>query len=745
MMGKDWQKLIFVSSLFVILQVSNLFAYPWPFKQMTTNQQKIRQTVGAYRATNRFHNGIDVVPADSSDLRVYAILKANITSIWSSGLRLGNFVYEHISVDSSIIERAAEEGFPFEVEQGTLIGEIVFSAGTDHLHFIEGPAGGTKTNPLNSLSTFNDSTKPTVDSFKIFKENQSTEITSDIIYGKIDLRVKGYDKMDSGMGTSDHSGKVMPYKLGYKIIDKTSNVAKYDRFTTNPTIRFVNVPPNTNVRYIHEGITSIDPEYWVTNESLDGAIPTNKYWNAKQKKGADYNIDAKINSEIESQTPDGKYKVQVLLGDNRNNINVINNNSEKIRIIDNFRPYVKKVSIGNKYQAEWIFNENNLNFNNSINESLSGGTYTVTIVFSEPVANSTLSIDTFNSISLSSFEPESDKKTFVGTLDIPSDDSSHNGKRTMTIFAQDLAGTNLVPFSDPKKISVNPATEVISGSGFSRDSNGNHVGSGGNDTLHQFKIEFPPTVDSPIVAWPTVPKEGARNVNKNTDILVYFSKKMDESIAPEVFFKISPAVSGEFSWSEWEVNDSTGSILTFNPNDDLEKDIYTVTINSEAKDLAGQGLDGDKDGKTGPDYKWVFEINDILIKGKVSYTSYPSFILWIVPYANPAWSVEHPQEFDGRAICSGCHPYSRERAKEEWRANNSCEVNSSLEVEIKNYPVEEGTVIDFNPELLGAGGGANIIFFNGKSEFSASYTIKNSYGRIASGKLYYYMGGEYKE
>jgi len=76
MIGRDWQKLIFVSSLFVILQVSNLFAYPWPFKQTTTNQQKIRQTVGAYRATNRFHNGIDIVPVDSSDLKVYAILKA---------------------------------------------------------------------------------------------------------------------------------------------------------------------------------------------------------------------------------------------------------------------------------------------------------------------------------------------------------------------------------------------------------------------------------------------------------------------------------------------------------------------------------------------------------------------------------------------------------------------------------------------------------------------------------------------
>ena len=257
----------------------------------------------------------------------------------------------------------------------------------------------------------------------------------------------------------------------------------------------------------------------------------------------------------------------------------------------------------------------------------------------------------------------------------------------------------------------------------------------------------PPTVDSPAVAWPTVPKEGARNVSKNTDIVVYFSEKMDKSVEPDIFFTISPEVSGGFSWSEWEVNGSTGSILTFNPEGELETGIYTVNVSTEAKDLAGNGLDGDKDGDTGPNYRWSFEVNDmgIWITGSAKCSSLFHNYSWHVPYPNPAWSAEHPQEFNGEVICSGCHPYPWRgtlRDEEKGWGWGYEEFATELNVKIKNYPVEEGTVIDFNPVFLGAGGGV-VNHFGGLVKFYVWFEIKNGYKSVAMEYLYDYYGAEY--
>ena len=260
------------------------------------------------------------------------------------------------------------------------------------------------------------------------------------------------------------------------------------------------------------------------------------------------------------------------------------------------------------------------------------------------------------------------------------------------------------------------------------------------DTLHRFIIDLPPTVDSPAVAWPTVPKEGARNVSKGTNIVIYFSEKMDKSVEPDIFFTISPEVSGGFSWSEWEVNGSTGSILTFNPEGELETGIYTVNISTEAKDLAGSGLDGDKDGDTGPDYRWSFEVNDIEIVGWVAYHHWSWFhpVALNVPYPNPGWTVGHPQEFNGEVICSGGHPYPWTGIEKP----GDKEFTASLTVKIKDYPVEEGTVIDFNPVFIGAGGGG-IGQYGAVVVYQVMFVIRNSHRVVVRGDLYYYLGAEY--
>lgn len=70
------------------------------------------------------------------------------------------------------------------------------------------------------------------------------------------------------------------------------------------------------------------------------------------------------------------------------------------------------------------------------------------------------------------------QRTFTGTLNIPSGNSSHDGQRTITISAQDLVGNQILQLSSGTT-QINPATQLI------RDSSGSMQGTGGPDTLHR--------------------------------------------------------------------------------------------------------------------------------------------------------------------------------------------------------------------------------------------------------------------
>ena len=129
--------------------------------------------------------------------------------------------------------------------------------------------------------------------------------------------------------------------------------------------------------------------------------------------------DAKINSK--SRFSDGKYRVEILMGDNRGNVNnLVEGNSKKDFFIDNFRPYLKKAKIIKKsndetrYSKEWLFDETNLTCTGpAINEVLVNGNYTIKFEFSEPVVNPALSINAFDTLTLTSVEPIGNQKNFT--------------------------------------------------------------------------------------------------------------------------------------------------------------------------------------------------------------------------------------------------------------------------------------------------------------------------------------------
>ena len=109
------------------------------------------------------------------------------------------------------------------------------------------------------------------------------------------------------------------------------------------------------------------------------------------------------------------------------------------------------------------------------------------------------------------------------------------------------------------------------------------------------KETTPPTITAHLPKGEDVPVD--------TTISVTFSEEMNTTAA-EKALSISPAVTaGSFSWD--------GNEMTFTPTSDLSNGTtYTVTIDTDAQDLAGNSLDGDGDGAAEgsptDDYEWTF-------------------------------------------------------------------------------------------------------------------------------------------
>ena len=98
------------------------------------------------------------------------------------------------------------------------------------------------------------------------------------------------------------------------------------------------------------------------------------------------------------------------------------------------------------------------------------------------------------------------------------------------------------------------------------------------------------------------PANGATGVLVTANVVVDFNEAMNQANTQGAF-SIAPAAAGAFSWN------AGGDIMTLNPTADLAAaTTYTVTILTAATDLAGNTLDGDKDGTMEGDVKdkWVF-------------------------------------------------------------------------------------------------------------------------------------------
>lgn len=303
----------------LLLMLANTFveADSWPFKP-TNVQHRIRQTIGAYRVGDRFHDGVDIVPNEGADDMVYPVVSDY--SGWAfdkgtkkEGIRVGRRAYIHIRV----LEKAKDTFVTAGVtELGRLI-DLEDPEMSNHLHFIEGPVGGPMNNPLDSLEPFKDTAKPKVYKIRIYKDMEAKDDLAqkkENISGPVYLKASIYDRMSHGV--SDHRGHVAPYEIGYAVYKKNGSAIK----PFEPTIKFDKCPPkgsDAKVIYPPDGRRSEYPRYWVTNKATEGNTPKAESWSAP-----DFTEDAYIIKVVAKDSKGNTaqeflpYKVQIIAIDN---------------------------------------------------------------------------------------------------------------------------------------------------------------------------------------------------------------------------------------------------------------------------------------------------------------------------------------------------------------------------------------------------------------------------------------------
>ena len=160
------------------------------------------------------------------------------------------------------------------------------------------------------------------------------------------------------------------------------------------------------------------------------------------------------------------------------------------------------------------------------------------------------------------------------------------------VYVTDDSSNGLYIFDDLTPGSYSVSVEKTN---YTPDTSGVTVSANSFPRLHFAMInETPPVVVS------TDPADGDSGVYVYEDIVVVFSREMNQSSAQSAF-SIMPSESGSFSW------DPQGQQMTFDPSSYLDHSTdYQVTIAGTATDTYGHPLDGDGNGTGGDAYVFDF-------------------------------------------------------------------------------------------------------------------------------------------
>lgn len=152
---------------------------------------------------------------------------------------------------------------------------------------------------------------------------------------------------------------------------------------------------------------------------------------------------------------------------------------------------------------------------------------------------------------------------------------------------------------------------------------GEGCGAGGDCLAWTFTTRSGPDTEPPTVV-STSPGSGRVGVAPDANLEVVFDDTMDVESVETAFrytdgFQVFSVADGAATWRATAVVDDT---LRFRPDLRFASGAQvTVTIDgSSAKDLAGNRLDGDRDGQPGGDYSWTFTVQTNLTPPHVLLT-----------------------------------------------------------------------------------------------------------------------------
>ena len=525
---------IYIFVLVNIISFRSFSQYGWPLTPSNT-QHNITGTIGEYRSgsnppgTQHFHQGTDMI--NQGDKDVFAIeggviswngLGGTLSIITIEGLHTFRYIHTIKSLTLNL---------SLPITAGMKIGEM--ATGTDwpmHLH-LEEPGFNIL---AGRISPYIDNSPPrTITNYGLFKNglllnhpNNSTIELTDLVqlngisykkvYNKIDIMANVTEPGVSSIGNNDNANRhLAPYQISYQIFNDLNDSLDYK--VNNLTFDY---SPTTNmINYVFsKGTTSGSPNFILTNNPFNAV--RDRYWNTGLRTAVietwpnNTSLDARFPEE--AKYPEGKKIIRVIARDIDID-NTFNESDPPLDInvlIDNFKPYVKKVvvkefpsgaNMSTLYSSEWKLDATGLSPVLRLDPQISGSRYLseyirnpgnslkIEITFSEPMrsyATSDMSVDIFSecaghhkTASAIFLNESNDHKIFTFIIDdanlIP-----HSEFQDIEITAQDLAGNQLMGFNEANT-GLNIDEVAI------RDINGNWVNDnyfGNTDKVHHFKI-----------------------------------------------------------------------------------------------------------------------------------------------------------------------------------------------------------------------------------------------------------------
>lgn len=428
-------------------------------------QHTIGGTIGEERGLTprtRYHYGLDMFTPNGT--LVYSIGTGTYNEV-NGAVAIGNYGYVHtINHPPNFVDGITQ------VPANAHIGSVT----QGHVHLQQSPGDLTNItgfeeqdgtpwiNPIAHLNPI-DNVAPDIDFVRLYRQgnNNGVHITNDLaLFGQIDVLVNAEDARINADGTGTIFRNA-PYSINWEVIDMNNTI-----LFSNPGLSFANVPTNASALTVHGPNARWTPnanfEYWITNDAF--TPPYDKYWNTLQLQGGAYNASAACPEQ--ALLPEGqRIRVRVNACDFSNNCDQeLLPNAADNYVIDNFKPYLKKVTIKygttTVYEATWDCSTtcaNGLNFNEVVHEKLLVDDvpdgFTIIAEGSEALSQLELSILSLGLSNLTASNISSDQRTFTFTTGaITPAQFQHAVDRTLSFSGQDNNGNLLMALQSFKNM-----------------------------------------------------------------------------------------------------------------------------------------------------------------------------------------------------------------------------------------------------------------------------------------------------